>query len=125
KYDVTSSTDLKRDFWGISAIVPAGPGSFYAFWGHANDGKGSAPDFASSGSALLSCVGAICKGNGTKADHWELTYTYPLSKRTSIYGGYTEIRNDNNAAYVFNINPYPVARGGDPKGLVLGMIHLF
>ncbi|MGE5667719.1 MAG: porin, partial [Betaproteobacteria bacterium] len=86
KYDVTSSTDLKRDFWGISAIVPAGPGSFYAFWGHANDGKGSAPDFASSGSALLSCVGAICKGNGTKADHWELTYTYPLSKRTSIYG---------------------------------------
>ena len=117
KYDYTSSTDLKRDFYGISAIVPAGPGQFYAYWGHANDGKGSAADG--------SCVGGLCKGDGTKADHWELTYTYPLSKRTSIYGGYVAIRNDNNAKYVLNINPYPIKTGGDPQGLVLGMIHLF
>ena len=117
KYDFTPSSDIKRNFYGISAIVPAGPGSFYAFWGHANNGTGSAPDG--------SCVGFVCKGDGTKADHWELTYTYPLSKRTSIYGGWTEIRNDTNANYTFNINSYPVARGGDPQGLVLGMIHLF
>ena len=36
-----------------------------------------------------------------------------------------EYRNDTNAAYVFNINAYPVGKGGDPQGFVLGMIHLF
>jgi len=116
KYE-TPTGDLKRDFYGISAIVPAGPGSFFAFWGHANDGKGSAADGTT--------VGGLVKGSGTKADHWELTYTYPLSKRTSVYGGYTQIRNDTNAKYILNINNYPVAQGGDPGGFVLGMIHLF
>ncbi|HSQ82250.1 MAG TPA: porin [Casimicrobiaceae bacterium] len=116
KYE-TPTGDLKRDFYGISAIVPAGPGSFYAFWGHANDGKGSAEDGTT--------VGGLVKGPGTKADHWEITYTYPLSKRTSVYGGYTQIRNDTNAKYILNINNYPTATGGDPGGFVLGMIHLF
>jgi predicted porin len=117
KYDYTANSDLKRDFYGVSFIVPAGPGSFFAFWGHANDGKGSAADG--------SRVGSLVKGSGSKADQWELTYTYPLSKRTSIYGGYTMIKNDTNALYTFNINAYAVKAGGDPQGLVLGMIHLF
>ena len=32
--------DLKRDFWGVSATAPIGPGALYAFWGDASDGKG-------------------------------------------------------------------------------------
>ena len=116
KYE-TSSGDLKRDMYGISAIAPVGPGTFYAFYGHASDGKGSAAD----GQA----VGYVVKGSDTSANTWELTYTYPLSKRTAIYGGYVKINNDTNAQYSFNINGYGVAKGGDPGGLVLGVYHLF
>ena len=39
--------------------------------------------------------------------------------------GYVKIDNDSNASYTFNINSYPIAVGGKPGGLVLGMIHLF
>ncbi|MGC1819254.1 MAG: porin, partial [Casimicrobiaceae bacterium] len=116
KYE-TPSGDLKRDFYGISGIIPAGPGTIYAFYGHASDGKGSAADGTT--------VGYVVKGSDTSSNTWELTYTYPLSKRTAIYGGYVKINNDNNSAYSFNINSYPVTKGGDPGGLVLGMYHLF
>ena len=116
KYE-TPTGDLKRDFWGISGIIPAGPGTIYAFYGRAGDGKGSASDGTK--------VGALVKGSDTAANMWELTYTYPLSKRTAIYGGYVKIDNKSSAAYSFNINGYGVAPGGDPGGLVLGMYHLF
>lgn len=116
KYE-TPSGDLKRDLWGVSGLIPAGPGTIYAFYGRQGDGKGSATD----GTA----VGYVVKGSGTSANTWELTYTYPLSKRTAIYGGYVKINNDTNAQYSFNINSYAVTKGGDPGGLVLGMYHLF
>lgn len=126
KWDVTSSTDLKHDFWGVSATIPAGPGKVYAFWGHANDGKGSAPD----GTQIAGSV----KGPDTKADQWEISYTYPLSKRTQVYAGYVRIDNGNNGAYNLNINPLQsgtgstpsgIIKGADPSGIVLGMIHFF
>src|SRR5512142_2101311 len=40
KYD-TPTGDLKRDMWGISGTIPMGPGTWYAFYGWAGDGKGS------------------------------------------------------------------------------------
>jgi predicted porin len=116
KYD-TPTGDLKRDFWGASATVPAGPGTFYAFYGHAGDGKGSAADGTK--------IGYIAKGSDTAADMWELSYTYPLSKRTAVYGGYVKINNKDHGIYSFNINPYAIAPGADPGGFVLGMYHLF
>ena len=39
-YD-TPTGDLKRNFWGVSATAPIGPGVLYAFFGDAGDGKGS------------------------------------------------------------------------------------
>ena len=74
------------------------------------------------------------KGSDTRAVQWEISYTYPLSKRSLLYTGYVKIANDNNAAYNFNINPYnPVSStdmsyntpGGKPGGFVLGMVHFF
>jgi len=109
--------DIKRDFWGVSATVPAGPGQFYAFYGKANDGKGSAPDG--------SRVAGLAKGADTGSQQYEVSYTYPLSKRTLTYAGFVKIRNDANASYTFNINPYTTAVGGKPGGLVLGAVHFF
>jgi predicted porin len=116
KYE-TPSGDLKRDLWGISGTIPMGPGTWYAFVGRANDGKGSAADGTR--------VGGLAKGSDTSSTQWEISYTYPFSKRTSVYAGYVKLDNDRNASYTFNINAYPIAVGGKPDGIVLGMIHLF
>jgi predicted porin len=116
KYD-TPTGDLKRDMWGLSATMPMGPGTWYAFYGQALDGKGGASDGTR--------VAGLAKGNDTGAKHYEISYTYPFSKRTQVYAGYVRIDNDGQASYTFNINPYPTAIGGKPAGLVMGMIHLF
>ncbi|HSV19586.1 MAG TPA: porin [Casimicrobiaceae bacterium] len=131
-YD-TPTGDLKRDFWGISATAPIGPGVLYAFYGDSGNGKGSA--------ATGERVGGLTKGSDTGSQQWEVSYSYPLSKRTTVYAGYVKLNNDRNAAYTFNINSYTfntsctgvgnaadLACGGGngkPDGWVFGLIHLF
>jgi predicted porin len=130
-YD-TPTGDLKRDFWGVSATAPIGPGVLYAMYGHAGDGSGSAADGTR--------VGGLTKGNDTKSQQWEISYSYPLSKRTTAYVGYVKLDNDRNAAYTFNINAYTIntnctgtgsaadlacGKNGAPSGLVFGLVHLF
>jgi predicted porin len=109
--------DLKRDLWGVSGTVNLGPGQLYLSWEKALEGKGSAADSER--------VGGLAHGNDTEADHFTISYTYPLSKRTLTYAGYTHINNKPRATYTFNINPYPVSQGGDPRGLVFGLVHFF
>ncbi len=124
---------LTRDFWGISLTAPVGPGAVYFFYGAALDGKGSAENG--------SRVGGLTRGTDTASRQWEISYTYPLSKRTQVYAGYVLLQNEKNAAYTFNINAYTVntacqnpdnfvnqntcGSNGKPQGLVFGMIHLF
>ena len=115
-YDAPTG-NLKRDFYGVSATAPIGPGELYAFWGQAGDGKG--------GAANGTTVGQLTKGGGTGASQWEISYTYALSKRTLAYTGIVQTLNDTNAAYNFNINPYTVVRDANASGLVVGVVHFF
>src|SRR6185437_11475552 len=108
KYD-TPSGDLKRNMWGISGTMPMGPGTWYAFYGRAGDGRGSADEGTR--------VGGLARGGDTGSNQWELSYTYPFSKRTQVYAGYVKLDNDSNASYTFNINAYPIGIGGKPGGL--------
>ena len=115
QYD-TPTGDLKRDLWGIGVTAPVGPGTIYASWQHANDGKGS----------CTTRVGGFTCGGDTGADHYTVSYTYPLSKRTITYIGYTGLNNEARASYNYNINPYlPNTQGLDLNGFVAGMVHLF
>jgi predicted porin len=116
KYE-TPTGDLKRDFWGVSGTIPVGGGKVYLFWGRAGDGKGGAAD----GTA----VGGLVKGPDTRSDQYEASYSYSLSPRTLLYTGYVKLNNRANARYQFNINPYPIAPGGKPGGLVFGIVHFF
>jgi len=117
RYD-TPTGSLKRDFWGVSGTVDVGPGQIYAWYGRANDGKGSA--------ATGERVGGLARGGDTSAHHYEISYTYPLSKRTSAYVGYVKIDNDRNASYNFATNAIgSLAVGGKPEGLLVGMNHNF
>ncbi len=115
-YD-TATGDLKRDFWGISATAPIGPGELYAFYGDAADGKG--------GAANGTTVGQLTKGSETGASQWSLSYTYALSKRTLAYTGFVQTSNESKAAYNFNINPYTVVNGANASGFVVGVVHFF
>jgi predicted porin len=116
KYE-TPTGDLKRNFWGVSGTIPVGGGKVYLFYGGAQKGTGSAAD----GTA----VGGLVKGPNSKSDMYEVTYSYSLSPRTLLYTGYVKINNDSNARYQFNINPYAIAPGGKPGGLVFGLVHFF
>jgi predicted porin len=126
KYDVGTGGDLKRNFWAVSGTGNLGPGQYYIAYFKSNDGTGS--------SANGTRIGAVTKGDETGAQQWEISYTYPLSKRTLLYTGYTMIDNDKNGAYNFGVNAIGgVCQGngaacGDaakPQGLVLGMVHFF
>lgn len=126
KYDAVSGGDITRNFWGVSLTGNLGPGQAYFFYGKANDGGGSAVDRAR--------VGGLVKGADSSAQQWSVSYTYPLSKRTLTYVGYNTILNKSAAQYNFNINAYnPISAtdpayatpGGDPSGLVFGMVHFF
>lgn len=115
-YD-TPTGSLKRNFWGVSATVPIGPGEMYALYSRAGDGTGGAVNGTT--------VGQLTKGSDTGASNWSVSYTYALSKRTLTYVGFVQTANDNKAAYNFNINPYTVVPGANANGLVMGMVHFF
>jgi predicted porin len=115
-YD-TPTGSLTRNFWGISGTVPIGPGELYAFYGDAGDGSGT--------SANGTRVGQVIKGNSTGAAQWEISYTYAFSKRTLGYTGFVQTRNDDNAYYNFNINPYTVVPGANANGFAVGLVHFF
>lgn len=108
---------LRRDFYGASATVLAGQGSIYAFWGRAGEGKASA-DVR---------VGGLASGEGTRADQFELSFTYPLSPRTLLYAGFVRLDNGSRASYNFATNPYTEGSltGLDLNGFVLGTAHFF
>jgi len=128
KYE-TPTGDLKRDFWGASATVPVGGGKIYLFYGRAGNGKGGALDGTT--------VGGLVKGPETASKQWEVSYSYSLSPRTLLYGGYVRLNNDCNAKYSFNINAYTINTthnvsspdgtpcNGEPQGLIGGIVHFF
>jgi predicted porin len=132
---------LKRNFWGVDTTINVGAnGQFFLYYAQAGDGSGSAENTpapvitpnAVTGSNI-SRVAGLAKGDNTGAKHWEVSYSYDLSKRTRIYTGYVKLNNDSNASYNFNINPYPGNAGGatgGPVGMhlggfVMGMYHNF
>ena len=124
QYEATSTTDLKRNFYGIGATADVGPGLLYAFVGRAGNGTGTAIDGTR--------IGGLTKGKDTGSTQWTVSYTYVMSGRTLFYTGYVKIRNDSNAAYGLNQNPYPILCDvypngdcGKPGGFVLGMAHFF
>jgi len=117
KYE-TPTGDLKRDFWGISGVIPMGGGLWYVYYGRAGDGKGGASDSETR-------INSLVHGSDSASSNFEIGYRYDLSKRTSLNAGYVMIRNDDRANYTFNVNGYAVNPGGDPQGFVLGIIHNF
>jgi predicted porin len=115
-----------RNFWAISATAPIGPGELYAQYGDAGDGSTNCKVVVPGAQCVnANRVGQLASGSQTGASNWSISYTYALSKRTLAYTGFTQTRNDANANYNFNINPYSVTNGSNASGFVVGAVHFF
>ena len=60
-----------------------------------------------------------------ECDVWGVGYKYNFSKRTFFWGQYVKV--DNNSAAFCNVatNRLPIANGQDPKGVAVGLHHVF
>jgi predicted porin len=112
--------------FGVGVTWDVGPGQLYADFAWADEGKGSAvTNGCRNGTAACARVGGLAGGNEGGSKQYEVSYTYPLSKRTSVWVGYNRIANEANAAYNFGVNNYTIAIGGKPQGLAFGAWHNF
>ncbi len=112
---------LKRHLYGGSLTAPLGPGKLYGAFIYADKGKGTSGTCTNTDR-----IGALCYGDDTEAMQYEISYTYPLSKRTSVYAGYVMVDNKENANYTFSSNPIGGNQPGvDQQGIVFGMTHFF
>ena len=116
-YDFTTSTTLTRNMYGVDVNWAMGPGKLYILWAYGANGGGSAPKGSK--------VGNLVQGDDSSVNQWQVSYTYPLSKRTSVYTGYTQIVNKAVVNYTFATNSYAVANGAKPQGFLVGMFHNF
>jgi predicted porin len=141
RYDWDTGGEIKRNMWGISGTASIGPGQMYLAYFKANNGSGSATCTTTAGITTCPRVGAVTIGPDSSAQMWEISYTYPLSKRTLLYTGYVMIDNDANAGYNFNVGAVPGLCGGNqrnaagnnvgcgdaarPQGALAGIVHFF
>ncbi|GLU31975.1 porin [Trinickia caryophylli] len=67
-------------------------------------------------------------GQGNNAQQIGLTYSYSLSKRTTLYGSAGFLQNRNQARFTLNGTGYTglaVTPGANTRGVILGMLHRF
>ena len=81
--------------------------------------------------AAYTKAGELDGVNDSGAQQYSLGASYALSKRTEVFGLYTQVKNDTAAAYSLGgvstgIHAVAAAAvGQDPRGISLGMIHKF
>ena len=107
---VNASESTRRNVWYVGAAHKLGNTTLKAAYTKAGDLKGE-PD--------------------TGAKQMSVGASYALSKRTELFGLYTQVKNDSDAAYSLGgggTGVHAVAAadvGQDPRGISLGMIHKF
>lgn len=106
-------TGVERDAWRVDGLYRTGNHNFALQYANAQDASGTT-------------IGQGFNGNQTGVHSWIAAYAYSFSKRTSLFGYYTQVTNDTNArttGIVFQgLTP---AAGGDPKYYGVGMRHTF
>ncbi|TAH40953.1 MAG: porin [Betaproteobacteria bacterium] len=95
--------DGEAKTWDIGAEIKAGPnGKVYITYASRDESDGAA---------------------GEDARGWTAYYLHDLSKRTTLYAGYSQLHNDDGANYsIGNITP---AAGDDHRVMMAGVRHRF
>jgi predicted porin len=106
-------TNLDKKAYRLDVAYQTGPHTIGLMYNRAQDIGGST-------------LGMAFNGNDTGIQSWQLGYGYSFSKRTSLFGYWTQVTNDRNAqsaGIVFNgLTP---AVGGDPRYYGVGLRHTF
>ncbi len=113
--------------WLVSLVYRAGPHVIRTYYQRALDPEGAAPGLGGAGDGDQ-FPGRAGKGG---AKQWVFGYGYALSKRTEVYGIVSSIKNDPTASYDFGTNAIggitgvAAKRGADPRGVGVGVKHVF
>lgn len=111
---VGSVREYERDAWVGSASHRLGRHQAIVSYSKADAGNCSL------------ATGAACSTRGLGAEQWALGYVFNLDASTWLYAFWTQIRNEEAAAYNFGVSGAPAAGvGADPKGLALGIRYRF
>jgi predicted porin len=108
--DLVSSRNSDNDKWTVGVGVPIGANGTVAV--------------QYSDASLDRCGASNVFTVQCDAKAWTLGYTHNLSKRTTLYGGYVDVSNDNNSARGANAQFATVA-GGDASTFIVGARHSF
>lgn len=106
----TSTTTSSRNGWELSGKYKFGASNIGAFYSRAGD------------------LGGVAN---TGANQYSLRYGYNLSKRTEVYGFYTQLSNDAAASYNFSAGTVVASTAGAAglgaklSGLGIGLQHTF
>jgi predicted porin len=100
----TSATEIGNKVWSVGAVVPVfGNGKIHASYSDLSWDRRSAGD----------------------SDAWTLAYTHALSKRTTLYTGYTRASNDKDAVNAAGAVAATRALGENNATFVAGINHSF
>lgn len=109
----------ERRAYALGVMHKVGAGTIRAGYQNANSGSCTRYD------------GVACVTGNLGAKLWSVGYSHSLSKRTDLYGFYTQLTNDSDARYRMSGAAGSVAAlgnvgsGADPKALALGIRHSF
>jgi len=109
--DSNGDTEYKRDSWHVS--------------GEYNITKATAIGLQ------YTKAGKVNNIDNSGANQWTLGVKQAMSKRTTAYALYTQVRNQSGASYLLGGGATgtdgvkPAAAGEDPKAIVMGLIHKF
>ena len=112
--NVGAVTEYSRDAWVGSVNHRFGPSRAILSY-----------SIADAGECTLAAGGA-CSTSGLGAKQLALGYVYDMDRATSLYAFWSQIRNDEAAAYNFGVSGAPAAGvGADPQALALGIRYRF
>jgi len=101
KYDLTS---LKAKTYLLGAVVPMGQGEIHVAYDHTK------------------VTGGVTEPTGKQ---FALGYVYNLSKRTALYGTYSQVKNSDGAGFTVGSQGVGSATDGKSQGLEAGLRHSF
>jgi len=106
QFDSVKQSPVSAQVWMLGVVAPLGQGEIHASWVDGN----------------LKGTAAIDPNDATQ---FAIGYVYNLSKRTALYGTYSQIDNKGNQALSVSNNVPPQTPGAKSQGYEFGVRHAF
>lgn len=133
---ISNDTGGRAATHGVGASYDLGMATLYGLYTHdkesGSQGSGKANSYSLGVAVPVTAAGTLSVSYGARDESGEagaedakgasVYYLHDLSKRTTLYTGYSQINNDSNADYGFNFTPAP---GDTVRVVMAGVRHRF